>query len=443
MADVLTAWLTRRKGASLPGRKETAASPLERIEAPERLYFPTVQHQGKPAVPVVKRRDRVRVGALLAEADGPYSANVHSSVSGTVVAVEASLHPWGDWVQTIVVENDGDEEPEEGPEGVQHPEDRDPAELRERIRQAGVVGMGGAMYPTHLKIPESREGAQIDTLILNGCECEPILTCDHRVLLEFYDKIVYGVRALRHTLGVSRAVIAIEANKPDAVALYRQLGRATGLFEVAELPARYPFGAERVLVPAVTGRVVPADGYPDSVGVVVVNAATAAAVCDALRDGIPLISRPLTVAGGAVERGLNAVAPIGAPTQHVLEWAGLKEAPAEIILGGPMMGIAVPDGSAPVIKGTSGILARTAAELHHYRESACLRCGRCFDACPAGLAPAHIARLSARGQFDEAAELAATQCMECGLCSYVCPADLPVTQLVRLAKRQIRQGGGQ
>src|SRR5690606_28617761 len=153
--------------------------------------------------------------------------------------------------------------------------------------------------------------------------------------------------------------------------------------------------------------------------------------------------RPLTVAGGAVERGLNAVAPIGAPTQHVLEWAGLKEAPAEIILGGPMMGIAVPDGSAPVIKGTSGILARTAAELHHYRESACLRCGRCFDACPAGLAPAHIARLSARGQFDEAAELAATQCMECGLCSYVCPADLPVTQLVRLAKRQIRQGGGQ
>ena len=231
--------------------------------------------------------------------------------------------------------------------------------------------------------------------------------------------------------------LAIEADKGDAIRLYRELAAVHRDFEVRVMPARYPYGAERILVPAVTGRPIPPGKYPDAIGVVVHNAATIAAIADALRDGLPLIRRPLTVSGGAVAQPCNLLVPVGTPIEDILAWVGLKEQPREIVMGGPMMGITVASDDVPVIKGTSGILARTGAELHHFRESACLRCGRCVDACPAGLMPTQLARLSARGLFERADELGATECMECGLCSYTCPAELPLTQLIRMGKREI------
>ena len=249
------------------------------------------------------------------------------------------------------------------------------------MQEAGIVGMGGAMFPTAVKL--APEGS-IDTVIVNGCECEPVLTCDHRTLLERTDALLYGMRAIRHAVGAERVALAIEADKGDAIRLYRELAAAHRDFEVRVMPARYPYGAERILVPAVTGRPIPPGKYPDAIGVVVHNAATIATIADALRDGLPLIRRPLTVSGGAVAQPCNLLVPVGTPIEDILAWVGLKEQPREIVMGGPMMGITVASDDVPVIKGTSGILARTGAELHHFRESACLRCGRCVDACPAG-----------------------------------------------------------
>lgn len=385
-------------------------------------------------MPVVKKGDEVKVGSLLARADGPISAPVHSSVSGKVKGIEPVLHPWGVWSMAVIVENDGEGRWAELPRGIKDPTSVSPEELHRRVQEAGIVGMGGAMFPAAVKLAPSE---RIDTVIVNGCECEPVLTCDHRTMLERTDALLYGMRAIRHAVGAERVVVAIEANKGDAIRLYRELAAVYRDFDVRALPARYPYGAERVLVPAVTGRRVPPGQYPDAVGVVVHNVATVVAIADALREGIPLIYRPLTVAGGAVAQPCNLLVPIGTPLKDVLAAVGLKEQPREIVMGGPMMGITVAGDDVPVIKGTSGILARTEAELHHFRESACLRCGRCVDACPAGLMPTQLARLSSRGMFDKADELGATECMECGLCSYTCPAELPLTQLIRMGKREI------
>lgn len=437
----LATWLqafTQRKGLGIAHEKETATLPLRALRAPERLYFPTLQHQGEPAVPVVTRGDRVKVGTLLAEEAGIVSANVHSSVSGTVRGIEQVLHPWGTWMPTIVVENDGEDSLAELPPGHRDPESLEPDVIRQRVRWAGIVGMGGAMFPSVVKLTPP---GPVRTLIINGCECEPVLTCDHRTLLERTEALLYGIRALRRALEPERVVVAIEANKPDAVRLYQELGKVYASFEVAQMPSRYPYGAERVLIPAVTGEEVPPGKYPDAIGVVVLNVATVAAISDALRDGLPLVRRPLTAAGGAALRPANLVVPIGTPVEYVLSEVGLLEAPRELVLGGPMMGIAIPSGEVPVIKGTSGILARAEAEIHHFRESACLHCGRCVDVCPAGLMPTQLARLSGRGRFEEAGDLGATECLECGLCSYQCPADLPLTQLIRMGKREVLRAG--
>lgn len=423
-----------RRGHGIVHEKEAAGSPFAEVPAPKRLYIPLLQHQGNPAVPVVKRGDQVKVGTLLARADGVVSAPVHSSVSGKVRAIEPVLHPWGTWSDTVVIDNDGKDEMEDLPEPVHDPTQLDPDEIRQRIRDAGIVGMGGAMFPAAVKLSVLEP---IDTLIINGCECEPELTCDHRTMLERTDAMLYGMKALKHVLKPKRVVLAIESNKPDAIRLYQELAKVRGAFEVAVMPSRYPYGAERVLVPAVTGKHIPAGKYPDSIGVVVQNVATVTAIHDALRFGMPLIKRPLTVAGGAVAESRNLIVRIGTPVAHVLDWVGLTDVPRELVLGGPMMGITIPGPEAPVIKGTSGILARTYEELHHFQESACVRCGRCIDTCPADLMPTQLARLSARGRFDEAEALGAIECMECGLCSYRCPADLPLTQLIRMGKREI------
>lgn len=424
----------RRKGAAIAHDKETASERIRPLAPPPLLRFPLQQHQGAEAVPVVKRGDRVKVGTLLARAEGAVSAPVHSSVSGKVKAIEPVLHPWGVWSTAVIVENDGLDEREELPPGIADPTSVSPEEIRRRVEEAGIVGMGGAMFPAAVKLAAN---GRIDTLIVNGCECEPILTCDHRTLLERTDAMLYGMRAVRHAVGARRVILAIEANKPDAIRLYQELAKVYGDFEVSVMPARYPYGAERVLIPAATGRPVPPGQYPDSVGVIVHNVATIAAIADALREGLPLIRRPVTVAGGAVADACNLLVPIGTPIADVLKAVGLKEQPREIVMGGPMMGITVASDEVPVIKGTSGILARTQSELHHFRESACLRCGRCVDACPANLMPTQLARLSARGLFDKADQLGVTECMECGLCSYVCPADLPLTQLIRMGKREV------
>lgn len=428
--------LTGLLGLSLERKKEAAHVPLLPLDPPDLLYFPTQQHQGNPAIPVVKRGDRVKVGTLLAKADGSYSVPVHSSVSGRVKAIDSMLHPWGMWTTTIVIEQDHAYTLEDLPPGYPDPTAVSPEEIIERVRQSGIVGMGGAMYPTALKLSSKQP---IDTIIINGCECEPVLTCDHRTMLERTDALLYGIRALRHIFSGAHVIVAIERNKPDAIRLYRELGRAHRLFEVADLPSRYPYGAERVLIPAVTGRSIPYGKYPDSIGVVVQNVATVAAIADALRDGMPLIQRPITVAGGAVSSPANLVVRIGTPVSYILDQVGLTTQPREIVLGGPMMGITVSTADIPVLKGTSGILARTAQEIHHYSQDACLRCGRCVDVCPANLMPTQLAKLSAHGQYEEADKLGVRDCMECGLCSYQCPADLPLTQLIRLAKHEVRR----
>ena len=421
-------------GVHPDGRKElTSGEKPAILKAPPYVVIPMQQHIGAPCRPLVQVGDLVTVGQKIGDGDG-MCVPVHASVSGRVVAVEPRPHSKGGNVLSVVIENDGQNTPANGisdPKG----ESLTRQELLSIIREAGIVGMGGAAFPTYIKA-DVKTG-EIDTLIINGCECEPYLTADDALMRGWPEDVVKGVQLLAKVLAPKKSILAVEDNKPEAIAAVRKAAEQTDV-QVRVLPARYPQGAEKQLIFAVTGREVPPGKLPKDVGCAVCNVATAAAVYRAVCTGVPAVSRIVSVTGEGVCSPGNYIVPIGTPISHVLEAAGgLTQDVQKVIAGGPMMGVALADLEAPVGKGTGSILCLKAAPA--VQGTACIRCGKCLQACPMRLQPLYLYRNEACGNLQELERLHLMDCIECGCCSYVCPGKLPLVERVRAGKRALKE----
>lgn len=415
----------------------TSRKNIRVMPPPEEVIVPLKQHTGAPCKPLVKKGDRVCKGQKIGDAEAFVSAPVHAPVSGTVTAVEPRLHPLGGKVTSIVIANDGEERTDPGIQPPGTLEELDADTIKKIVREAGIVGLGGAAFPTHVKISPPPD-KKIDTLILNGCECEPYLTCDHRIMVEQAEDVVYGARILLKALGIERAYIGVEENKPDAIAALRQAASKYPGIEVVPLQIKYPQGAEKQLITAITGKEVPAGGLPMDVGVVVNNTGTAAAIARTIKTGMPLIERVVTVSGEGIEEPQNLLVRLGTRLSDVVAAAGgFRGTPKKVIMGGPMTGITQFDLNVPVIKGTSGILVFTKLKTATL-PGPCIRCGRCVDVCPAFLLPGTLARLAKAGMYDEAVDYGLLNCIECGSCSYICPANRFLVQTIKAAKQEVQ-----
>jgi electron transport complex protein RnfC len=427
-----------RGGAKIAHQKHlTAGKPIEPLPMPQRLYLHTRQHLGAPAVPVVAKGDRVGKGQLIAEARVFVSAPVHAPTSGVILDVTEHRHPTLGKGTAIVLEPDGEDT---WCDGI--PNERDwkamtPDAICERVRDGGLVGLGGASFPTHVKLtPPS--GTRIETVLINGAECEPYLTSDDAAMRARPEDVVIGLEIILKAVGARDAAIGIERNKPEALAALTAAAERLPSCRVVSLPTRYPQGAERSLIQAILGKWVPAGKLPMAVGVVVQNAATTIALADAVTRGLPLLDRVVTVSGLAVRQPRNVRTPLGATWTDLLEFCGGTTAElARLIMGGPMMGIAQNHFDTPVVKATSGLLALTRSDIARPETGPCIRCGSCVEACPMGLAPLDFT-IYARERDWEAAEQARTlECVECGSCEYSCPANRPLVASVRVLKALI------
>jgi electron transport complex protein RnfC len=418
-------------------RKEpTSEKAIVALPLPAFLYIPLQQHIGAPAEALVAEGDLVKKGQMIARSQGAVSAPQHAPTSGRVVAVTQATapHPSGLPQTTIVIEPDGKDEWAELPAPIADPLSADPKVIAERVAQAGIVGMGGAAFPSAVKLNLGGQ-KKLDTLLLNGAECEPYLTCDDRVMREHASDVIDGARIMAHALGVARVIIAIEDNKPQALAAMTKAAAAFTEVTVAGVPVQYPMGSERHLVLAVTGRETPARKLTADVGVVVHNVATARAVQQAVRFGRPLLSRVVTVSGSAVKEPKNVEAPIGTKVSELVAFCGgFASKPESLVNGGPMMGQPLPSLDVPVVKGMSGILALTAAEVNDRPVSPCIRCGSCVTICPCGLVPVDMAAFIRKDNLEGAAKLGVMDCVACGSCSWVCPSHIPLVQYFNYAK---------
>ncbi|NPV53317.1 MAG: electron transport complex subunit RsxC [Firmicutes bacterium] len=426
-------------GTHVPYSKEsTASKPVRQARLPARVTIPLHQHTGAPCEPLVKAGDHVLVGQKIGDSPAKLTAPVHASVSGKVAAIGYYLQSGGRLVNSVVIESDGEQQlsPDVKPRGTI--ENLSPGDIVGIIRDAGIVGLGGAAFPTYFKLVPP-PGKRFDTLVVNGSECEPYLTADHRIMLERPNDVTYGIRALMKAAGVDRAFLGIEDNKPDAIEAMRRAASGVPGIEVVVLATKYPQGAEKQLVKAILGREIPSGGLPVDVGVVVNNVGTAVAVAEALEKGMPLVERVVTVAGSCIREPQNLKVKIGTAIGDLIEECGgfVKE-PAKVIIGGPMMGVAQFSTDVPVTKGTSGVLALSKDEVEVEDTSMpCVRCGKCVGACPMRLLPLFISQRAEAGRFDEAEEYNALDCIECGSCGYICPSRRPLVQAIRLAKSEI------
>lgn len=419
-----------------PGYKTaTSAKPIEVMPTPDQVILPVSMHIGAPAKPVVSVGDNVDLGQMIAEAGGFVSAPVHATVSGKVVAIEPRLHPNGSKVLSIVIENDREDRLHESV----HPYDFAAMTNEERIdtiRGAGIVGHGGATFPTHVKIQSGMN--KCDTIILNGAECEPYITSDHRLLLERPEEIIGGLRLLADIMEVETAIIAIEENKADTFAKIEELIADDDRLKLYPLKCKYPQGAEKQLINACTGREVPSGKLPADAGCAVFNVDTAGAVYRRFTTGMPVVRRVVTVSGSAVQEPKNLEVRIGTQIERLIDaCGGLKEAPNKLLMGGPMMGVAQFSLDAPVFKGTNAFLCLSGDEDKRADEPNCIRCGRCITACPMDLMPMMMNAYGAAGDLDKSVELGAMDCIECGSCSYVCPARIQLVQRFRLTKLHV------
>ena len=427
---------TFRGGVHPPENKWTRDAPIVACDLPDRVTVLMAQHIGAPCTPEVKKGDRVLTGQRIGEPRGFVSAPVHATVTGTVAAVETCPSPvTGERTPAVVIERDGDDEWAEGANVPQDTEGLDADAIRKCIFEAGLVGLGGATFPTHVKLSPPPD-KPIDTVILNGAECEPFLTCDHRLMVEEPDKVMDGFRLIMRALNCTNGIVAVESNKPECAEAMRKSAEGDGSIRV-EMPAvKYPQGAEHQLIKALLDREVPWRGdLPMAVGCVVQNVATAYAVYEAVSLRKPLIERVTTVTGDGVDRPGNFRVRIGAPLRQLLELAELRPEAKKLILGGPMMGIAQRSPDVPVAKGTSGVLVLTDGSVR--APGPCIRCGRCVRACPYGLTPATISRAIENGDLDLAMEWNVLECKECGCCTYVCPARRPIVHQVKFAKSEL------
>ena len=427
---------TFKGGIHPPDNKHwTSHKAIEDCPLPDELVVPLSQHIGAPSVACVEVGQHVAKGQEIGSAKGFVSVPVHASTSGEVVAIENRPHPFGKPLPAVVIKPDGEDSWSSNLQFTD-PGSLTSDELIEKVRQAGVVGMGGAAFPAHVKMSPPPE-KPIHTLLFNGVECEPYLTSDHRMMLEESERVLQGVALLQYVYGAERVVIGIEANKPDAIALLKEQC-ADAPVEILPLQVKYPQGAEKQLIAAATGREVPSGGLPMDVGVAVHNVSTAAAVTDAVMLGRPLIERVCTVTGPAIKEPKNLRIRIGMPLSHLIEvCGGLVEEPGKIILGGPMMGFTQVGFDVPVIRGSSGLLLLREEDIANSPEGPCIRCARCVQACPMHLMPTTIAAYARRDLVEETEEYCAMDCIECGSCSYVCPACIPLVQSIRHGKAAV------
>lgn len=427
-----------RGGVHPEGRKQLSAErAIRSLPLPDRLYIPLQQHVGAPAKHVVQVGDRVLKGQLIGAGQGTVSAPVHASTSGTVIAIgdHPAPHPSGLPVPTITLAPDGEDRWQEA-DAPADPFALSPDEIAARVGAAGIVGLGGATFPSAVKLNLSRKSG-VHTLIINGGECEPYLTCDDRLMRERAAEIVEGIRLIQYAAGATRALVGIENNKPEALAAMRQAAAGSEV-EIVSVPAMYPMGWDKQMIQVLIGKEVPAEGRSAEIGVLVHNVATAYAVQQAIRHGRPLVSRVITVSGGAVVRPSNVEAPIGATAQNLFDFCGgITGTPARVVLGGPMMGHQISHLHVPMVKGSSGVLALIQSEVGLTQPAPCIRCSTCVRACPVGLLPLEMMTQIRAADLGAAVGLGLKDCITCGSCSYVCPAHIPLVHYFSYAKGEL------
>lgn len=424
-----------RGGVHPESRKELAADRAIRVlPLPERLFVPLQQHVGAPAQPLVQVGDKVLKGQLIGASQGVISAPVHAPTSGRIVAFGdyPAAHPSGLTAPTLTIESDGEDRWIET-EITSDPFSLSPEQIAVRVGIAGIVGLGGATFPSAVKLNLSRKN-NVRTLIINGGECEPYITCDDRLMRERASEVVEGIRLICYAVGAVDVMVGIEENKPAALAAMQKAAVGTEV-KVIAVPAMYPMGWDKQMIRALTGREVPADGRSADIGVLVHNVATAFAVRDAVRFGRPLVSRLITVSGGAVAEPGNLEVPIGTLVETLFEYCGgFSNKPARLVLGGPMMGIELSSVAVPVVKGSSGVLALTTGEIGNVHSAPCIRCSSCVRACPVGLLPLEMAAHIRAGDSTGAVSLGLKDCIACGCCSFVCPSHIPLVHYFSFAK---------
>ncbi len=416
--------------------KLTRRKKIVRLPIPQKAIIPLSQHIGAPNNPVVDVGDLVKTGQVIGRNDAFVSANVHATISGKVVAIEDHYTTMGTKCKSVVIESDGKDEWVELISNADLPA----REKVMKLKEMGLVGMGGATFPTHVKLSPP-EGKEIKKIILNGAECEPYLTCDNRLMIEDAEEIIKGLEIVMDISGCKEAYIGIEANKPNALRILKRASKKAFGINVVKIPQRYPQGAEKVLINTITGEWVPAGGLPIDIGIVVLNVGTTKAIYDAIVVGKPLVERVVTVTGD-VHEPRNILARIGTPMDLLIEACkGYVNEPKKIISGGPMMGIAQFKDDSPIMKGSSGILVLNEINESAFEEKPCTRCAKCVDACPMNLLPVGLQKASRAGAFELTKNLNAMDCFECGCCAYVCPCKIPIVQLIKDAKNEIRKMG--
>ena len=415
-------------------RKEyTEHLALKRFPDPEEVVIPLSMHAGAPANPVVQVGDEVKVGQKIGEAAAFISSPVHSSVSGTVTAIENRGHATRGECLSVVIRSDGKNTLHGSVQPHKGLEELTPDEIVEIVKEAGIVGMGGAGFPTSVKLKPAKP---VDTILLNGCECEPLLTADHRVLLEFADDVIYGLKAIIKAVGAEKGVIVIEDNKPDAIQLMNEKTADLDNIEVVVAKTKYPQGAEKMLIKRVTGRKVPSGGLPADVGCIVSNISTTKAIADAILTGMPLIERVVTVTGERVKNPGNFIVKIGTNTKDLIDYCGgIIGEDVTIKAGGPMMGFLLTDTNVPIMKGSNGIIA---VDTDHTVEQPCIKCGRCMDVCPMELSPLYFAKFADEENWQGMKDKNVMDCIECRCCEYICSSKIPLVTKIKAGKNAVR-----
>ena len=415
-------------------RKEfTEHLPLKKFPDPEVVVIPLSMHAGAPAEPIVQVGDTVKVGQKIGEAAAFISSPVHSSVSGTVTAIETRRHATRGECLSVVIQSDGKNTLHESVQPHKALEDLTPDEIVDIVREAGIVGMGGAGFPTAVKLKPAKP---VDTVLLNGCECEPLLTADHRVLLEYADDVIYGLKAMIKTVGAEKGIIVIEDNKQDAIELMEDKTAGCENIEVVAAKTKYPQGAEKMLIKRVLKRQVPSGGLPADVGCVVANVSTTKAISDAIQKGMPLIERVVTMTGERLKNPGNYIVKIGTSTKELIDYCGgITGDDVTIKAGGPMMGFDLSDPDVPIMKGSNGIIA---VDTDHTAEQPCIKCGRCVDVCPMELSPLYFSKYADEENWQGMKEKNVMDCIECRSCEYICSSKIPLVTKIKAGKNAVR-----
>ena len=442
VSGVLKAVVKVRGGVKVDHQKNTAETEVVRIPEPQKVVLPMQQHIGAPCTPTVKVGDTVAIGQVIGDSDKFVSAPIHASVSGKVSAIGNVKLPNGAVVQGVTIESDGERRLYDG---IEPPKADTKEEFLKAIRASGLVGLGGAGFPTHVKlnVPPDKN---VDTLVINAAECEPYITVDYRECIDNSWDILSGIHIIKDMLGIENVIIAVENNKPKAFEVLKRIADSDNYSgdhtKLMSLESRYPQGAEKMMVQSATGRKVPPGKLPADVGCIVMNVASVAFVARYIKTGKPLVSRSLTVDGSAIAEPKNVRVPIGTSIADIIDFCGgFKEEPRKIITGGPMMGLSITGTDLPVIKNNNAILAFTEKDAKLMQEGDCIRCGRCAAACPMSLVPTLIERFTKAGDTDALKKIGVNVCMECGSCAYSCPAKKPLVQTMRAAKAFLREAG--